>query len=78
MKMEFEKVREVISEQMGIDGDDIKMETSFIKDLHADSLDILQIINDLEEAFGMEFTDNNSENYKTVADVVNYIKKALS
>ena len=76
--MEFEKICEVISEQMDISKDDIKMETSFIKDLGADSLDILQIITELEEAFSMEFTGENASDLKTVADVVDYIRKALS
>ena len=76
--MEFEKIREVISEQMNIDADDIKMESSFAKDLSADSLDILQIITELEEAFGVEFTGENADKLKTVADVVDYVKKALS
>jgi len=76
--MEFEKIREVISEQMSIDADDIKMESSFAKDLSADSLDILQIITELEEAFGVEFTGENADKLKTVADVVDYVKKALS
>ena len=78
MKMEFERICEVISGQMDIPVDDIKMETSFIKDLGADSLDILQIITELEEAFGMEFSGDNAEKMKTVADVVDYIKKALA
>jgi len=76
--MEFEKVREVVSEQMGVDAEDVKMETSFTKDLGADSLDLLQIITELEEAFGMEFAGENAEQLKTVADVCDYIKKALS
>jgi len=76
--MEFEKICEVISEQMDVQADDIKMETSFTKDLGADSLDILQIITELEEAFGMEFTGDNANDLKTVADVVEYVKKALS
>ena len=76
--MEFEKICEVISEQMDVPKDDIKMETSFSKDLGADSLDILQIITELEEAFGMEFTGDNANELKTVADVVEYVKKALA
>ena len=76
--MEFEKIREAISEQMGIEADDIKMETSFTNDLSADSLDILQIITELEEIFGVEFNGENAEKLKTVADVVDYIKEALA
>ena len=76
--MEFEKICEVIAEQMGVNEEDIKMETSFTKDLNADSLDILQIITEREEAFGMEFTGENAEKLKTVGDVVDYIKRSLS
>ena len=76
--MEFEKICEVISEQMGVSEEDIKMETSFTKDLNADSLDILQIITELEEAFDMEFTGENAEKLKTVGDVVDYVKRSLS
>ena len=76
--MEFEKICEVISEQMDVPIEDIKMETSFTKDLGADSLDILQIITELEEAFDMEFDSEDADKLKTVADAVDYIKKALS
>ena len=76
--MEFEKICEVISEQMDIPIEDIKMETSFTKDLGADSLDVLQIITELEEAFDIEFNNENADKLKTVADAVDYIKKALS
>ena len=80
--MEFEKIRDVILSQMGAAGgkitkEMITMETSFIEDLGADSLDIFQIITELEEVFELEFDDSEAENIKTVADAVNYVKKAL-
>ncbi|MCL1999005.1 MAG: acyl carrier protein [Turicibacter sp.] len=80
--MEFEKIREVILSQMSVAGsnitkDSITLETTFVEDLGADSLDIFQIITDLEEVFGMEFDDSEAENIKTVGDAVNHIKKAL-
>jgi acyl carrier protein len=54
------------------------METSFTKDIGADSLDILQIITELEEVFGIEFNSEDADKLKTVSDAVEYIKTALS
>jgi len=76
--MEFEKVREIIAEQMSISEDEITMEKSFTDDLGADSLDIFQIISELEESFDIEFENDDAENIKTVGDAVEYIKKAQS
>ena len=80
--MEFEKVRDVILSQMSVaDGkitkEMITPETSFIEDLGADSLDIFQIITELEEVFDLEFDDTQLENIQTVGDAAKYIKKAL-
>ena len=72
--MEFDKVKEIVADQMGISEDDITMESSFIDDLGADSLDIFQIISELESAFDIEFENEDAENIKTVGDAVNYIK----
>lgn len=74
--MEFEKVKEIIAEQMSISEDEITMETSFVDDLGADSLDIFQIISELEECFEIEFASDDAENIKTVGDAVEYIKAA--
>jgi len=75
--MEFDKIRDVIAEQMGIAKSNITTETRFNEDLNADSLDIFQIISELEEVFGMEFANEDAENIKTVGDAVEYVKKAL-
>ena len=72
--MVYEKVRDIIAEQLGVDEDDIAMESSFIDDLGADSLDIVELIMALEEEFDMEIPDANAEKIVTVADVVEYIK----
>lgn len=72
--MEFDKVKEIVAEQMGISEDDITMESSFVDDLGADSLDIFQIISELEAAFDIEFENEDAENIKTVGDAVKYIK----
>jgi len=76
--MEFEKIRDVIAEQMGISKDSIALNTKFKDDLNADSLDIFQIISELEEIFGMEFNNDDAENIKSVGDAAEYIKKALN
>ena len=73
--MEFEKIRSIISDQMSISEDKITLETSFTEDLGADSLDIFQIISELEEEFNMEFSNDAAEKVKTVADAVEYIKE---
>jgi acyl carrier protein len=75
--MEFEKIRDVISEQMNIAKENITPESSFQGDLNADSLDIFQIISELEEVFGMEFSNEAAETIKTVGDAAEYVKKAL-
>ena len=75
--MEFEKIRDIISEQMNIDSSKITPDTTFKNDLNADSLDIFQIITELEDSFGMQFSNEDAENIKTVGDAAEYIKKAL-
>ncbi|MCD7855600.1 MAG: acyl carrier protein [Clostridiales bacterium] len=74
--MVFDKVKEIIAEQMGVSEDDITLETSFADDLDADSLDIFQIISELEDAFEIEFANEDAENIKTVGDAVDYINEA--
>jgi acyl carrier protein len=74
--MEFDKVKEIVADQMGISADDITMESSFTDDIGADSLDIFQIISELEDAFDIEFANDDAENIKTVGDAVEYIKNA--
>ena len=70
----LEKVKEVIIEQLGVEDESIKMDTSFIDDLGADSLDIVELIMGLEEAFDMQIPDSEAEKIATVNDVVEYIK----
>jgi len=76
--MELERVKQVISEQMNIEVDKITMETSFMEDLGADSLDIFQIIVELEEIFELEFNTEDAEGIKTVGDAVEYITAAIN
>jgi len=71
----FEKVRDVISEQLGVeDVEIITMDTTFIDDLGADSLDIVELIMALEEEFDIEIPEADAEKISTVGDVVEYIK----
>lgn len=74
--MVFEKVREIIAEQMSISEDEIVLETTFKEDLDADSLDVFQIISSLEESFEVEFQTEDAEKIKTVEDAVKYIEAA--
>ena len=70
----FEKVKNVIIEQLGVAENNITMEASFIDDLGADSLDIVELIMALEEEFDLEIPDSDAEKVVTVGDVVEYIK----
>lgn len=70
----FEKIKNIISEQLSIDSEDITMESSFIDDLGADSLDIVELIMALETEFDIEIPDEDAEKISTVGDVVEYIK----
>lgn len=73
----FEKVKTVIVEQLGIDESSVRMESSFLDDLGADSLDIVEFIMALEEEFGLEIPDEDVEKIITVKDVVEYISENI-
>ena len=70
----FEKVKSIIVEQLGVTETSVTMEASFIDDLGADSLDIVELIMALEEEFDLEIPDSDAEKIVTVSDVVDYIK----
>ena len=70
----FEKVKGIIVEQLGVADTAVTMEASFIDDLGADSLDIVELVMAIEEEFDMEIPDSDAEKVVTVGDVVNYIK----
>jgi acyl carrier protein len=72
--MIFEKVKEKIAEQLGIDADEVTLESQIVDDLDADSLDVIELLMMLEEEFDMEITDEEAEKLVTVGDVVEYIK----
>lgn len=76
--MEFEKLQKIIGEVLNIGTDEITMETTFVDDLGADSLDVFQIIMGIEEEFDIEIPNEEAENIVTVADAVDQIKNALN
>ena len=76
--MEFEKLKKIISEVLNIDEDEITMDTTFVDDLGADSLDIFQIIMGIEEEFDIEIANEEAENIVSVSDAVEQIKNALN
>ena len=69
----FDKVKEVIMDKLGVDEDKINIEASFVDDLGADSLDTVELIMQLEEEFGMEIPDEEAEKLTTVGSAVDYI-----
>ncbi len=72
--MVFEKLKNMISDQLDADVEAIKMESSITEDLHADSLDVVDLIMAIESEFDLEIPDSEVENIKTVGDIVNYIE----
>ena len=72
--MVFEKVREIIAEQLDVNPDDITMETSLTKDLEADSLDAVEIIMAIEDYYEIEIPEEEAEEFKTVAHIVRYVE----
>ena len=70
----FEKMKGIIVEQLGAETDDIEMDSTFVDDLEADSLDIVELVMQIEEEFEMEIPDEAAEKIVTVGDVVAYIK----
>ncbi|AVP53699.1 acyl carrier protein [Clostridium tetani] len=72
--MILDKVKDIISEQLGIDPEEIKMESSFVDDLGADSLDVVELIMALETEFDLEIADEDAEKVATVGDVVEYLR----
>jgi len=70
----FDKVKAIIVDQLGVEAAEVSLESSFIEDLGADSLDIVELIMALEEEFEVEVPDEDAEKLATVSDAVDYIK----
>ena len=76
--MEFEKLQEIIAEVLNVDPEEITMDTTFVDDLGADSLDVFQIIMGIEEEFDIEISNEDAEKIVTVGDAVEQIKNAIN
>lgn len=72
--MEFERVKNVIVDQLSVDANEVTLEASFVDDLGADSLDVVELIMGLETEFDIEIPDEDAEKISTVGDAVEYIK----
>ena len=70
----FEKLKELVVDQLGVEEDEVTMEASMQDDLGADSLDLVDLVMSVEEEFGVKVADEDLENIKTVGDIVNYIE----
>ncbi|NPV73276.1 MAG: acyl carrier protein [Pelotomaculum sp.] len=70
----FDRVKSIIVEQLGVEEDEVKMESSFVDDLGADSLDIVELVMALEEEFDLEIPDEDAEKIRTVGEAVKYIQ----
>lgn len=70
--MVFEKIKEIIADQTGLDAEEITLDTNIKEDMDMDSLDLFQVINEIEDEFGVQFEDTDAIN--TVADVVKFVE----
>lgn len=74
----LERVQAVVAEQLGVDPSEVTLDAEFVKDLNADSLDLVELIMQLEEEFGIEISDEEAANIVTVRDAINFIEEHLN
>lgn len=77
MAVDFEKIKKIIIDRLGVDGSEVTLEASFVDDLGADSLDTLELVMALEEEFGIEIPDEDAERLLIVKDAIEYIENKL-
>lgn len=75
--MVFDKIKEMLAEQLDADPDEMSMDTKIAEDLEADSLDVVELLMSIEDEFEVEIPDEEIENLKTVGDVVEYIQNNM-
>lgn len=73
----FEKVKSLLAEQLELDENEIQLESSFVEDLGADSLDVVEMLMILEEEFNVTVPDEEAENFRTVKDVVDFLQESV-
>ena len=73
--MTFDKIKDIIIEQLQVEESEISMDTNLMKDLSADSLDAVEIIMAIEDTFGIEIPDEDAEKFQTVEDLVKYVEE---
>jgi acyl carrier protein len=71
----YERLKKIVVEQLGVDEEQVTPEASFVDDLNADSLDLVELIMSLEEEFGAEISDEDAERIRTVQDAVDYVEE---
>ena len=71
----YDRLKKIIVEQLGVDEEEVTLQASFVEDLNADSLDLVELIMSLEEEFGMEISDEDAEKIQKVSDAVEYIEE---
>ena len=75
--MIFDKIKDIIIEQLQVDEADVTMDTNLMKDLSADSLDAVEIIMAIEDEYDIEIPDEDAERFQTIGDIVSYVEKAI-
>lgn len=76
--MIFEKIKEIIVEQLGVEEDAVMMNTHLMKDLEADSLDAVEIIMAIEDEFEIEISDEDAERFQTIGDITRYVEENMN